>query len=294
MSEESQVAEQSVEQPAIIESQPQQPQSFQDLIPDELRMEPSLKDFKDVGSLAKSYVHANKMIGNSIRIPSEDTSDEARQKFYEKLKGIPNVAVLDDVNNVYSKLGVPSSATEYQVEINEDYKDVINPELVGSFKEFALEHKLNNAQVNALIDYQANIIQSSFKEAYTTPEDAEAALRKTWGEDYDNRFAGAQLAAKALSEKYPEDYKKLMTGPLQNNPLLLDLLAERGRGLQEGHGAVQGKTINYGLSPEEAKYKVEELRSDEGFMKAYYNATHPQHKEAVEKMNNLYKKMNPS
>ena len=41
---------------------------FLDSLPEELRHEPSLKNFTDSAGLAKSYVHAQRMVGVS-RIP---------------------------------------------------------------------------------------------------------------------------------------------------------------------------------------------------------------------------------
>ena len=37
--------------------------SFLDTLPEDLRGEPSLRNFNDVGALAKSYTHAQRMIG---------------------------------------------------------------------------------------------------------------------------------------------------------------------------------------------------------------------------------------
>ena len=37
--------------------------SFLDTLPEDLRGEPSLRNFTDVGALAKSYTHAQRMIG---------------------------------------------------------------------------------------------------------------------------------------------------------------------------------------------------------------------------------------
>ena len=65
--------------------------NWRDSLAEDLRSEPSLKDFKDINSLAKSHVSAQKMLGGSIRIPGEDASDEARQEFYSKLSNVEGV-----------------------------------------------------------------------------------------------------------------------------------------------------------------------------------------------------------
>jgi hypothetical protein len=48
------------------------PVGFLDSLPEDLRMEPSLRNFTDPASLAKSYVHAQRMIGaDKIPLPGK-------------------------------------------------------------------------------------------------------------------------------------------------------------------------------------------------------------------------------
>jgi hypothetical protein len=74
------------------------PVSFLESLPEELRNEPSLRTFTDPGSLAKSYVNAQRMIGaDKVAIPSKSaTSDEWRE--------------------VYTRLGAPTDVGGYQFE----------------------------------------------------------------------------------------------------------------------------------------------------------------------------------
>ena len=51
--------------------------SFLDTLPEDLRGEPSLRNFNDVGALAKSYTHAQRMIGgDKIGKPSQSWTDD--------------------------------------------------------------------------------------------------------------------------------------------------------------------------------------------------------------------------
>ena len=76
----------------------QAPVSFLDSLPEDLRGEPSLKNFTDAGSLAKSFVHAQRMIGaEKLPLPGKSATE-------------------DEWNTIYSKLGRPDSAADYQVE----------------------------------------------------------------------------------------------------------------------------------------------------------------------------------
>lgn len=55
-------------------------------LPEDLRADPSLKDIKDVGALAKSYVSTKALMGRSIRIPTAEDGDDVRTEFRTKLK----------------------------------------------------------------------------------------------------------------------------------------------------------------------------------------------------------------
>ena len=74
------------------------PVGFLDSLPEDLRVEPSLRNFTDPASLAKSYVHAQRMIGaDKIPLPGKTATDE-------------------DWANVWSKLGRPQAPSEYQLQ----------------------------------------------------------------------------------------------------------------------------------------------------------------------------------
>ena len=51
--------------------------SFNETLPEEYRSEPSLRNFKDVGGLAKSYLSAQRMVGaENIAKPSQSWTDD--------------------------------------------------------------------------------------------------------------------------------------------------------------------------------------------------------------------------
>lgn len=59
--------------------------SWKESVSEEYRNDPSLRDFKDLNGLAKSFIESQKMIGSSIRLPKEDSTEEEINKFYSKL-----------------------------------------------------------------------------------------------------------------------------------------------------------------------------------------------------------------
>ena len=73
------------------------PVSFLESLPEEIRNEPRLRTFTDPGTLAKSYVSAQRMIGaDKVAIPGSS-------------------ATADDWREVYTRLGAPTEASQYEL-----------------------------------------------------------------------------------------------------------------------------------------------------------------------------------
>ena len=53
---------------------------------EDLRNDPSLSSISDVGSLAKSFVHAQRMVGaDKVAIPKDDASPDDWNEYYNRL-----------------------------------------------------------------------------------------------------------------------------------------------------------------------------------------------------------------
>ena len=75
---------------------------FFDSLPEDLRAEPSLRNFTDPVSLAKSYVHAQRMIGaDKIPLPGKSATD-------------------DEWRQVYKRLGAPDNPKGYDFKVSPD------------------------------------------------------------------------------------------------------------------------------------------------------------------------------
>ena len=84
-------------------------------LPDELKNDPTLSNFKDVESLAKTVVHQQKQMGNRIPIPKDE----------------------EGFNELYTKLGRPSEASAYVTNIPEDMQEHYSEDNLNQFKEVA-------------------------------------------------------------------------------------------------------------------------------------------------------------
>lgn len=249
------------------------------------------KGFKSADDALKSYKNLESMVGNSVRIPSEDASPEAKAEFLEKIKDVEGILLKND-ENLYGKLGRPESSDGYNLE------EIIDRELFNSmptladelddFKELAFEAGLSKEQASKLVDMRMRTLKSFTEEHLKNREAAEGALRKSWGSDYDNRLAAAKQVIKIYGEKYGDHVTQLVNSPAGNNPALLNMLSELGEMYKEKkHEGMSGS--HFGMTPDMAAAKIHEKRSDVGFLKAYNDDRHPGHKQAIAEMERLYR-----
>lgn len=89
-------------------------------LPEDLQGNSTLQDIKDVPALAKRFIDTKAMVGNSIRVPSEDAAPEDmvafKQKLLDKNIGLMNVPDTEDTEamaGIYKALGLPEDATGY-------------------------------------------------------------------------------------------------------------------------------------------------------------------------------------
>ncbi len=253
------------------------------------------KGFTDVNEVLKSYSHMEKLVGKSIRLPSEDSSPEARQEFYDKLKGLDNIIIKPeaeaDQNEYYNKLGRPEAAEEYALQSLVDAELLaVAPGVTGeidNFQKIAHDIGLNKKQAEALVSMRMADLKGITEERENTRTASETKLHEIWGQDYENRLVAAKNVAKIYSEKYPDAMSELIEGPSGNNPALLSMLAELGNNFKEkGHVGMQA--AKFGTTPDEALDKIAEKKADKGFMSAYMDDRHPGHNKALKDLMHLY------
>jgi hypothetical protein len=246
----------------------------------------------DSGKLLDSYRNIESKLGSMYSIPTEDASPEKWAEFEQRIastgrfvsKPVSNEP--EAMDQFYNQLGRPESIDGYDLELAEEIKDFVDPNMLGTYKQVAHEAGLNKQQAQALMDFELERLNQQAELSLQARNSAEQQLRQSWGPDYDNRMAGAKAAASAYAEKYPDAVQELLNGPAGNNPALLSMLSELGHSMREsGHvGAVNAP--QYGVSSDAAKEQIGEILENRSH--AYHNEYDPRHREAVAKVQKLY------
>ena len=162
-------------------------------LPSELANDPTISQFKDIESLAKTVVHQQKQMGSRIPLPKND----------------------DEYNELYNKLGRPEDASKYETKIPEGMDSYFEENTLNEFKNVAHQIGLNQKQLDALkqewgIDYDKNIRAAQRGlQVYGDPEIAELM----------NTAAGNNPAVVKLFARLGAEVTEDMTQNTQNNNL---------------------------------------------------------------------------
>lgn len=238
-------------------------QDWKAALPDELKNDATLQNFKDIESLAKTVVHQQKVLGSRIPLPKND----------------------DEYNEIYTKLGRPEDPSKYEVNIPQDYQQFFKKENIDEFKNVAHKIGLNNKQVNALLDYQVNSIKYEMENEPASiaaeKDQTEQMLKQEWGYDYDKNV---RAATRALNVYGDDELRDLINNTSAgNNPAVIKFFAKLGAEITEDM-AKNTQNNRLAVSPLDAKDEINKIMLD---------ASHPYHKGdqmAVEKMRQLHEK----
>ena len=246
---------------------------FPEGLDESITNDPSLKVFikdekLDYGNLLKSYVHAQKKMGEKgIKIPDNHSTDEDWNNFYNKLR--------------------PAELDQY--ELNNSLPDgtALNEEMFNGFKANAHKLGLSTKQAQSVLDWYNQTTMSTI----TQQQEAQQAnyteqvdnLKKEWGEGFQKEMNLAQRAVKEFADE--ADIKYLKESGLDGDPRLIKMFNKIGKGLledkfdQESHGT-------FGVTKADAQSKINTIMGDKSH--SYFDKSHPNHKNAVNEMNKLF------
>ena len=276
MSSENQEVAVPVEQPSVLSGDPktETPETSTDWkvnLSDDVKADKSLENIKDINALAKSYIHAQKMVG-SDKIP------------------VPNkYATEDDWNAVYEKLGRPKTADGYKFDLPQD-KQVDEV----SLKEFSSQaHKLGllPGQAQGMVKFYNEItaksLQDADSKALAARETSTKELKQEWGQAFDQKVSQAATLAKSVGATELLDTNLADGTKLGDHPVMIKAFAELANKMGED-SIVQASGPTY-LTPNQIEKQIGELTQTDS---AYWDKNHPNHQASVDEVLALREKKN--
>jgi len=227
---------------------------------DEIRNEKSLENISDIESLAKGYVHAQRLVGaDKIPVPNKFATEE-------------------DWNKVYEKLGRPKSADEYKFNLPED-KTVDEAALKG-FAQQAHKLGLLPGQADGVVKFYNDMIGQELSAANSIAEAARnkatTELKTEWGQAFDQKIAAAN---QVVASVFPQGFMSMNMEDgtkLGDNPAVIKAFAMLAERMGEDK-IVQGD----GPIMQTPKQIDKEINSLTAPGSAYWDKNHPGHQDAV-------------
>ena len=186
----------------IAPSQPEVAPSpdWRESLSEEMKLSPSIQDVPDLDTLVKNYENTKAMVGNSIRLPTNDAGQEAIDNLVSKILENGNIPLMrkPDIDNpesmveIYKALGRPEDAAGYTV------PEDINGELFGSLSEKALELGLTRGQYEGMAAALGQQQMQEFEAYESQRTQAVGQLKGEWGPAFDQKVGRAAQIGELL------------------------------------------------------------------------------------------------
>lgn len=237
--------------------------NWREFLPEDIRQEKCLDNVKHIGTLAKNYVNAQKMVGaNKIAIPGENATQAELDEFYNKL-GRPEKAESYSTDGITLPQGVQ-----------------LDSDTIKEFKEFAHQNGLSQKVFAAVVAFDAARAASAAAKAKQAADaEYDATLTRLQGDG--NFQQTVAQCDKALSEfGLTEEFGRL---GLLNNYTIITAMAKIGARISESR-LITGSEVK----ATDPTSQLEEITSN--FDDPYYHRDHPQHDARVQLVNDLLAK----
>lgn len=247
-----------------------------DSLPDDLKMEKSLHNFKSLEDATRAFVSAQKLVGrDKITVPD------------------PKTATPEEFQAVFKKLGLPEDVKEFNVDLGQDHG--LDEGFLAKVKEQAHKTGILPKQLEGILKWyseESKAIMSQHAKAQQEEHlKAHANLRNEWGNAFEQNITAAKLALQDGAT--PEEMKYLADNKMTENPVLIRIFAKLGQALKEGelkHSGSGGFGKGH-IAPEQAMAEAHRIMGDANH--AYNSPTHPGHQAALLEVERLMKDAYP-
>lgn len=245
--------------------------SWRHVIPENLRDEPCLSRFKDIGALAKSYVAAQKLIG-AERIAVPKSEDEASWQ------------------QLYERLGRPATPEDYK--FKEDDSVGADPAIEKWFRSTAHRIGLTGKQAASMKTAWDDLTQEHRKEQEVKQAEArltfERDMRREWGSAFEQKHGAAVRAVRRFANEEVVEQLEMMMG----SSAALKFFSSVGEAI--GEDRIEGGGYHgFGLDPGQARAQLDALHRDSQATEALLDRDHPRHVEFRDLRRKLYRHAYP-
>ena len=239
----------------------------------EKSLDPIFAAEKPGEALTKSYVEAQKMIGNSLRLPGKDAKPEDREKAVNDILGkLREGGILETI---------PESPEKYEIKLPQIEGFEANEPLLTGFKEAVHKMGIPPSKAQGLFDWYLNFQEQQDRAEQTEFENMKQTLIIELGGLYQRKMEAARrAAAKYLGVDGDEIVSQL---PPAIGKRIVMAFAEIGDPLLEQEFATGG--IPGIVTKEQVKAKIDAIMNDPKH--ALNDLSHRQHNEAVNEYTNL-------
>jgi hypothetical protein len=264
-------------------------QKFLEMLPEDLREEPSFIDFKGesiediVSKLGKSYYSTKKLVGADkgaiLKIPSSE--DDA-----------------DGWGEIYDKIGRPEAPEGYELDKLVGDSDFIDKDGLAEITKIAHENGVSKKAMQAIIgkyvEQASGAGAASDEQVEQTLRGYDDALAKEWGSAKDEKLKKIQAVVNKFAD---DDFKNAVV----DNPVIFEhpsvarFLDKVFSGMSEDAGLDGGQTTSEGaMTPPEAKAELARMEGDSATRKILLDSGDPRHDELVQKRTKLFGYAYPS
>ena len=240
-------------------------------LPDDIRNDPSIKDMKDVTSLAKRMIASEKLVGaDKVVIPGKD-------------------ATAEQWSEVYNKLGRPASADSYNLEHVPDMPEgIIDDDKVSGYGGIAHELGLTTKQANGVFQWYQETIMSELTGMDEVQQRTAAETTQVLQEEFGNAFPEKIRLANSVFRNTrggEEALQALKDKGLANDASIIKWAVEIGASMGEDRllGLDGARAAKGPATPVAAQARIAELRNH----KAYNNQYDPEHTTVMKEVEQL-------
>jgi hypothetical protein len=238
-------------------------------LPEDIRGDKTLMNFKKLPDLARTVVNQQRLIGLDKK----------------KLVEIPDDNAPDDIKNAFYKaVGRPEKPSDYKFAKDEKLPpEIWDDGLINSSLEKL--HKVGASQkvIDTIAEIENARAAAQIKAIEASYETAQSTVQGKWGDDYEKKSHFGNLAIEKASNGNKEIKDKLIN-IINRDADLIEAMANLGANFAE-HGNIK-PNASPAVTKDEIKTKINELMASE----AYNKREHPNHNAVVQQVTELHKR----